>query len=573
MAGNEVRFDVVASDKASKILDDVADKAEQVEKSDPTVTVAADTRAADHSVEGFQDQLDKLTGADQIVVMALRAAAAQSELSDLATKIATLDASDPSVAVTFDRYNEVSGQLDDLETKIKAVGDANPDAGAGLDKARERLKGMGEDAGKAGDAVHSMAGNAIGDFAATATGVGPLGEALGQITEAALGGETSLKDMAKAGVGLGLIATSISIVNGIMQDSAKRAADAAARTNDYAKALDSATDKAEALAGVIKNQATAMQSFDADARTAWGGFVEGVAGAAAKLPIVGGLIGDAGQNITDVAAAMQDAGISLDEFNKQVANTQNGLPILEAYADAARMNGDITAAQAAAIKQFAKEQVDAYAKATEAQGWFAGALDTTNRSVAAVGDAMDAGARSADRAATATSNAARTQRDMDAAARHATAAMQEQSDQLDALRGNLSDDQAAYDLAAAFQTVRVSALEAEAAIKDHADGAADALRKEATDTIALKEKIVDYGTAVLGLPPAQVTKIVAEVDDTQLDQLEARLARIKANATINAQIIAKGGAGYGPNGQPLSVPVPSLAAAAAPARWARINGR
>ena len=150
--------------------------------------------------------------------------------------------------------------------------------------------------------------------------------------------------------------------------------------------------------------------------------------------------------------------------------------------------------------------------------------------------------------------------------------MQQQSDQLDALRGNLSDDQAAYDLAAAFQTVRVSALEAEAAIKDHADGAADALRKEATDTIALKEKIVDYGTAVLGLPASQVTKIVAEVDDTQLDQLEKRLARIKANAVINAQIIDRGGAGYSPPGAGPTM-VPSLAAAAAPARWARINGR
>lgn len=573
MAGNEVRFDVVASDKASKILDDVADKAEKVEQSDPTVDVTADTGNADHSIAGFQDQLDKLTGADQIVVMALRAAAAQSELSDLSTKIATLDASDPTVAVTFDRYAEVAGQLDDLETKIKAVGDADPDAGANFEKATGRLKAVGDEATKTGDAVHSMAGNAIGDFAATATGVGPLGEALGQITEAALGGETSMRDMAKAGAGLALIATSISIVNGIMQDSAQRAADAASRTEEFRKALKGATDQVAALNGVMEDNAQALTTFDADARTAWGGFAEGALGAIEKLPVVGGLFGDAGQNITNIIQALNDAGISYTEFNKQVTNTQNGLPILEAMADAARMNGDVTAAQAEGIKQFARVSVDAYNDATAAQKYFTDQTDTTNVSTLAVGEAMDRAAAAAGRNDDATRDAARTQRDMDAAARHATDALQEQSDKLDALRGNISNDQAWVDLQSAFDQVRDSAATAFDKAKTGSEDADAAIRTHITDTNNLKLAVIDYGTTVLGLPADQVTNIVTHVDDSQLDQLEARLARIKANATINAQIIDKGGAGYGPGGVPRSVPVPSMASAAAPARWARINGR
>ena len=244
---------------------------------------------------------------------------------------------------------------------------------------------------------------------------------------------------------------------------------------------------------------------------------------------------------------MNAAGIALDEFNKQVANTQNGLPILEAYADAARMNGDITAAQSAAIKQFVQDQVEVYAKATEAQAWFSGALDTTNRSVAAVGDAMDAGARSAERAATATG-----QRGADAA-RHGCRRPSRHRGDAGAVRTSSTR------CVATCPTIRPPTTwpprsrrcgcrrwKPKRRSRTTPTDAADALRKEATDTIALKEKIVDYGTAVLGLPASQVTKIVAEVDDTQLDQLEKRLARIKANAVINAQIIDRGGAGYAP---------------------------
>src|SRR4029077_18564997 len=106
-------------------------------------------------------------------------------------------------------------------------GDADPDAGAGIDKARARLEGLGEEAGKAQGAVHSMAGNAIGDFAATATGIGPLGEALGQLTEMATGGESSLKQLTTAGLGLGAISGAMFLVNGLMATFQKSAAEAA----------------------------------------------------------------------------------------------------------------------------------------------------------------------------------------------------------------------------------------------------------------------------------------------------------------------------------------------------------
>ena len=259
---DEVRFDIVATDKASKILDQVADKAVKVEKLDPTVDVKANTHDADHSIDGLDDQLAKLTAKDQVVVLALRAGAAQNELTDLATKLATIDKADPALDVTFDRYQQVSGQLDDLKKKIVDIGDTPIDPGGGdggknLDNAKNKLHELGDEADRTKDTVHSMAGNAIGDFAQTATGIGPLGEALGQLTELASGGESSFKQLAAAGLGLGAISAGIAVLNIVMghfAEAAKRAAEIKAfndkQVKDYTDSILAAITALDKLNGV-----------------------------------------------------------------------------------------------------------------------------------------------------------------------------------------------------------------------------------------------------------------------------------------------------------------------------------
>jgi len=312
VAGNEVRFDIVATDKASKQLDQVADKAEQVEKLDPTVDVTADTKQADHSVEGFADQLDKLTDADKVVVLALRAGAAQAELGELATKLATVDAADPDIAVTFDRFNEVSGQLEDLETQIKTIGDTDVDIGEGgganLEQAQAKLKGLATEADNTKGAVHSMAGNALGDMAATTSGLGPLGEAVGQLTEQALSGEAGLAGLAQAGLGLGAVAGAMMIVQAAMDSFAKaRAKVAALKKFEH--------DDIDAFAESIKKGTDATQDY-IDRMTEAGKVTGVVDLAVGKLNF---------SQIEDLTSILREGGISAEDFAKGVTGSFDDL--------------------------------------------------------------------------------------------------------------------------------------------------------------------------------------------------------------------------------------------------------
>lgn len=334
MAGKEVRFDVVAADKASRVVDDVADKAERLEKLDPTVDVAADTASAVGDVDAFARKLSGLTAADQVVLLALKAGAAQVELTDLATDIARLDASDPTVDVKLGQYAQTSAQLDDLETKIKAIADADPDAGAALEKARGRLKGIGEEADNAKGAVHSMAGNAIGDFAATATGVGPLGEALGQLSETALGAEGSISQIAAAGAGMAGLAAAMYVVNNAMKSIAASKAFHTDEVKSYTEAIRDGADAATALEERLIKAGRVMATPTGGNLSEWLGFSDSVVDLTEKVVKSGltvtqysQLVAGNTRDVGDWAKAQVDAGADA----KLIADVMD--QILQAHKD------------------------------------------------------------------------------------------------------------------------------------------------------------------------------------------------------------------------------------------------
>lgn len=388
MAGSDVRFDVVATDKASKILDGVADKAEHVEDLDPTVTVKADATGADHTLTGLDDQLAKLTTADQIVVVSLRAGAAQSELSDLATKLATVDQADPDVAVTFDRYNEVSGQLDDLKTKLQSIADADPDAGKNLERARDRLGEIEGASGKAGGAIHSMAGNAVGDLAATAAGVGPLGEALGQITEGALSGEIAMKDLGKAALGIGAITLAILAVNSVLghfQDEAKQAAEIKAfnvsNAKEYAEAVGAGND---AVTAYVDNARKLEQVKVAPSAADWTDALEALDVLTGSQSEAAGKMNDAGikmrTSIQDVSGALLDAKLSARDFYAASID-QSTLDSFQAKLAAANIPLKEQAELLAAAYYQHGQYVAGAKDATDQAALYGAALDTTKASM------------------------------------------------------------------------------------------------------------------------------------------------------------------------------------------------
>jgi hypothetical protein len=139
MPGNDpkIQIDITARDEASDKLDEVAGEAAKVEKLSPEVSVTADTGAA------------------------------KSDLADVDTAAGRLS-KDDTVLVIKAQIDQAKGQISELQRSLGDVDEAATQTGQRIGSE------IDEGTGKATGAVHSMAGNTLGDAAAMATGFGPL---------------------------------------------------------------------------------------------------------------------------------------------------------------------------------------------------------------------------------------------------------------------------------------------------------------------------------------------------------------------------------------------------------------
>ena len=90
MARNEqIRTDLIATgaDKAAKEIDKVADAAERLEDSDPTVDVTVDTGDAKAEIDAVADAAAGLTRKDHLIALKAQGDAARAELKQLADQI------------------------------------------------------------------------------------------------------------------------------------------------------------------------------------------------------------------------------------------------------------------------------------------------------------------------------------------------------------------------------------------------------------------------------------------------------------------------------------------------------
>lgn len=508
MAGREVNFDIVARDKASDTLDDVAKGAAKIEKLDPTVTVDADISDAKHTLAGFDDQLDKLTDADKIVVLALRAGAAKAELNDLSTELATIDRADPDVDVKFTRFAEVSGQIDELEEKMKSISETSMDPDVG-DKARAKLAGIGEEAGKTQGAVHSMAGNALGDFAATTTGIGPLGEAIGQLTEQAAAGEAGLKGLATAGLGLGAVAGVMVIV----QLAMKSFADAAAKA---AKVRAFRDDEVKAFADALKHGADVTADL-VDRLTEVGKVTELVRGTIGKWDL---------SKLEDLAPILAQAGIKVEEFAEGVTTGEDGLAKFITAVKATNLSVE----QQQLLISGATTEFENLATAEENHKQFAAVFGDQAKQIDLL-KASTAQARAEMYGAEkATDGFGGSLGDAERAAKKLT-------DQYDKLSDQIANDQAFIDLADQIDAVRVAGDEAIAA-----QHAADEARKKGADDATAKQReaegaMRDYQTAV-NQTKDDIIKI-AETAKVNPVELKATLDKVDAGDLAGAKADAE----------------------------------
>jgi len=108
----------------------------------------------------------------------------------------------------------------------------------------------------------------------------------------------------------------------------------------------------------------------------------------------------------------------------------------------------------------------------------------------------------------------------------------------DILEGTLSDQQAWIDVEDSFDDVKQKGQEAWKAAAEGADDAAQKARDYQSALIGLKQKVMDYAKEVGGLPPDQVTRILAEIDEGSITTAEQVLNEIARTRQViyNAQV-------------------------------------
>lgn len=550
MAGDseKLQLDVTAEDHASAVLKKVGTEVDKLEDADPEIEVTADTGGAKRDVDTFARQLDKLTDSDKLVVLALRAGQVESELKGLYTDVAQLDSADPEITVTTERIADASTELDQLKAKILDINDTSLDPDAG-NVARQKLDGIRGSAEGAQGAVHSMAGNAIGDFAATATGIGPLGEAIGQVTEQIAGAELGFKQMLTAGVSMGGLAATMYVVQKAMK--------AIADTDAFHKG------EVDAFTASIRDGKDAV--VDLEDRLRETGKVTGAPSTTNASNWLG--LSDAVRDVTDTLTA---AGLTVEGYTALVAGSVTDI---EAWAQAQKDAGTFTRDTVTAmdlIVQAQKDVATATDAATASSQFFEGQQRAQNAEAARWTALARTYKTATDEAAGSTDLMGRDVDELEDSFRRSSAA-------LDTMRGNIDDDQMWLDLQDDFDAVRETGTKAWEDVRTEADTAEGSVRAHERATNDAKLALEKYATEVLHLPPKQVVDIVTNLDDAGLDETERRLAELKRLAEIKIKFIAGSGAGFLLTGSTTSASgtsaLPSLSAAAAPARWARINGR
>ena len=119
----------------------------------------------------------------------------------------------------------------------------------------------------------------------------------------------------------------------------------------------------------------------------------------------------------------------------------------------------------------------------------------------------------------------------------------------DVLQGRLSDRSAYLDVQDAFASVEQAAVDAWTAETEKTGDAEQAARDHERSVIALKEEVMRYAGEVLGLPPEQVTDVLADIDEGSVTSAEMALDRLEQTRTarVNLEVI------YGRN-RPLGYP-------------------
>jgi hypothetical protein len=342
----QIRVDIVSTDDASQVLDEVADKAEALEKLEPEVAVTADDQAT-ATVEQVDALVAELDKREPEVTVTADTSAAETDLDAVADAAKAAADLKPEVTVTAKTgaaktdLGEVGDKADalsraDYEIVLSAkVEQARADlkrAEESLDKVRGATKGIGTDADQSRSVMANFAGNVTSELPGVAGAFGPLNMAVGQFAEYAAEGNINMANFIKTAGGMAVITGAVMAINSELKEIAAGKAFDKAQVDAFADSVLKGEDAVTALAERLTE--AGKVEFDL--------FGEGV-----KLNVVDALVA---------------AGLTVEEFAQLVID---GKPAIDAWAEAQRDAGTDTN-DIAKVVGAATEQTENYSKGLDA---------------------------------------------------------------------------------------------------------------------------------------------------------------------------------------------------------------
>lgn len=354
---------IVAEDKASKVIDQVADKAEDLEDRPVTVEVESDVTKA-------------LDGLDKLNLEARATAVAAEELGralgpELAAR-ADMTAVVSELKALGLTAEQVTTNADELAAKLKEVD--SPDLGGKLGQALGTARGetekLADSARGANSAMANMIGNSVQDLGALGGVAGSAGVALGQMAEyaadAKLGGEglaSSLGSMAKVAGPIAGLAFAMQLMGDAMAAAQASRAFDAANTQQYFDALREGTSIVSSFNDEIRETGELQYRSQTG-----GGFLGMFSSTKDLLPI-----------LERTNTEVRDFNQIVDEY---VAAGDGSAEANDRWREALEARG-VSELDAIAIVKAANQEADARVAATERQQRSAEALGTTVEDLAA----------------------------------------------------------------------------------------------------------------------------------------------------------------------------------------------
>lgn len=526
-----------ASQRAAALLNDMASKAE--------TELKQASAAADALAQALGPEMAAKMGANGI-------AQAVGDLNRM--------------GVTFE---EIEADADQLAAAIKRVDDVQVSAvDAGLGNMSGKLREVRDEADQSGSVLANMAGNSAQSLTGAAGVAGDLGMALGQVAEYATEGNIKIGNLAQVAGPMAMLAVATQAFSSVMEGI------------DFSK-----TFKAEQ----VKNWTEALQAGE----TVLSHLEDTARKAELQVDSAGGGFLGLSRHAEDLNPHLQKLNLSVEDFARLVAQgspelakmrteygrlvnlgpqatdaqTELGNSMQYVIAAAEDQRDAIKSAndETARIAEITKPSTQAVADAVEAWKTLKDPVsampDVFDRVAAALRDGVVPAAADVDAIMDQTGmtmsdvfdtaqglndKLADTKSAMDDTA-SATDLMRRRTEELDRqwaiLTGTLDDESAFLSIQDAFDDVRTKGAEAWDAARKGADDAEQKSRDYEQSVISAKEQVLALGRQI-GLSVPETKKLLLQIDDHQIDDVERQLNIMARNRTMNLSIIASGGNGY-----------------------------